>query len=100
MQNWPLLLAVVGFFTIGLGIIINPVDSSIPPTNAFSSVIVDGVTINADRYNDKLYINTPGSLTTSITGDTITIKISALTCPALQGVKSVDSNGNFVCGLI
>ena len=76
------------------------VDSAIPPTDAFSKVYVNGQLIEADKYNDELYIITTGSLTTSINGDSVTIKLNEIACPVLQALKSIDSNGNLVCAVI
>ena len=75
-------------------------ESAIPPTDAFSKVYVNGQLIEADQYNDELYIITTGSLTTSINGDTVTIKLNQITCPVLQALKSIDSSGNLVCAVI
>lgn len=75
-------------------------ESAIPPTDAFSKVYVNGQLIEADQYNDELYIITTGSLTTSINGDTVTIKLNEIACPILQALKSIDSDGNLVCAVI
>ena len=72
----------------------------IPPTDAFSKVYVNGQLIEADQYNDELYITTTGSLTTTISGDSVTIKLTAISCPALQALRSVDASGTLVCSVI
>ena len=74
--------------------------SSIPPTDAFSKVYVNGQLIEADQYNDELYIITTGSLTTTISGDSVTIKLTAISCPALQALRSIDATGTLVCSVI
>ena len=90
----------VGIAFVSVILIIPISDSAIPPTNAFSKVYINGQLIEADQHDDTLYITTTGSLTTSIDGDAVTIKIKELTCPILQAVKSVDANGNLVCAVI
>ena len=92
------LSAVITFLT--LVSISTITESAIPPTDAFSKVYVNGQLIEADQYNDELYIITTGSLTTSINGDSITIKLNEIACPVLQALKSIDSNGNLVCAVI
>ena len=52
MQNWPLILAMVGVFGLGVGIMLTPADSAIPPTRAFTKVIIDNSTLEAMTYND------------------------------------------------
>ena len=75
-------------------------ESTIPPTDAFSKIYINGQLIEADQYNDELYIITPGSITTTINGDTVTIKLKSITCTVLQGITGVDTDGNFVCNVI
>ena len=75
-------------------------ESAIPPTDAFSKVYVNGQLIEADQYNDELYITTTGSLTTTISGDSVTIKLTAVSCPALQALRSIDADGNLVCAAL
>ena len=75
-------------------------EAAIPPTDAFSKVYINGQLIEADQYNDELYITTTGSLTTTINGDSVTIKLTAITCPVLQALRSIDSDGTLVCALI
>ena len=75
-------------------------ESTIPPTDAFSKIYINGQLIEADQYNDELYIITPGSITTTINGDSVTIKLTAITCPVLQALRSIDSDGTLVCALI
>ena len=100
MLNFILLICVVASLA-GLAVaFIPPVESGIPPTPAFSTITIDGVVITADSYNDRLTITTSGSLSTTVNGNTVTIKIDPLSCPLLQGVTGIDANGNLICGVI
>ena len=69
-------------------------------SDSFKTVIIDGVSITATQPEDTLTITTPGHITTTVDGNTVTIKLTQFSCPLLQGVKGVDSNGNFVCAAI
>lgn len=71
-----------------------------PEKNGFSKIIIDGLMINATQAEDTLTIITPGHITTSISNKTITFKVTQMSCPVLQGIKGVDSSGNFICGVI
>lgn len=71
------------------------ITNQIEQQNSFANVI-----INATQPDDTLTITTSGQINTTISGKTITMKIKSISCPILQGVKSVDSSGNFVCGVI
>ena len=90
---------IVGIFATVV-LVLPPTESSLPPTNAFSKVYVNGLLIEADKYDDELYITTQGSLNTTISGDSVTIKIDEISCRILQGLKSVDASGNLVCAVI
>lgn len=68
--------------------------------NGFAVVTIDGNSIIADSPEDTLVITTPGHLSTSIIGNNVTIKLTQMTCPILQGIKGIDENGNFVCAVI
>ena len=89
-----------GLGVITLFIVLTPVESAIPPTNAFSKVFINGQLVEADKYNDELYIITSGSFNTTISGDSVTIKLKSITCPLLQAIKGVDADGNLVCATI
>lgn len=77
-----------------------PADSSIPPTRAFSKVIMAGQDIEAGSYSDELEIVIQGAMTASVNDNTITIKLKQESCPASQGITGVDENGDWVCGLL
>lgn len=68
--------------------------------NSFSSVVINGKTITASNPDSILTINTLGSLNTTVSGSTVTIKLKALTCGLLQGIKGVDASGNLFCAVI
>ena len=88
-----------GIIVVSLMFWILPVQS-IPPTNAFSQIIVNGEPINADSYNSNLIINFTGSLDMESSNGNLIIKLSEITCPFLQAVKGVDENGDFICGTL
>lgn len=77
-----------------------PAESAIPPTRAFSKITMAGQTINASSYSDNFEIVVQGALTASINNNVLTIKLKQASCPALETVIGVDTNGNWVCGLI
>lgn len=86
---------------LSIAIIMQPTQSmSIPPTPAFSKVIVNGDVITADSYNEELYITTEGDITADANGNNITIKLNPVSCPLLQVIVEVDDNGFFVCGTL
>ena len=69
-------------------------------TNSFGTLKVNGVLYKATAPNQTITINTQGSVSCTLSGGTVTCKLSTLSCPALQGIKGVDSSGNLFCGLI
>lgn len=81
-----------------LGIFAMPANSDIPPTRAFSQIIIAGQTINATSYSSSFEIITLGNLTTSINDNSISIKLKEFSCPVLQSVIGVDADGNWICG--
>lgn len=88
-----------GFVLLGvLGIFALPASSDIPPTRAFSQIIIAGQTINATSYSSSFEIITLGNLTTSISDDSISIKLKEFSCPLLESIKGIDEDGNWICG--
>ena len=71
-------------------------------TNALNINILDlnGTTVTQDINITSIELQ--GSLlgTFDESTGTLIIKLEQISCPLLQGVKSVDSNGNLVCGII
>lgn len=77
-----------------------PNSLGIPPTPAFSVIYINGDPVHASKYNQELYISSSGDINITKSVNQVKIKLKTKTCPALQGLKSIDANGNFVCGLI
>ena len=102
MKDWQFFCSVVAVFgIISVMIIFQPSQSaSIPPTPAFSKVIINGDVITADQYNEELNITTEGDIVTDIDGNNIIIKLAPISCPILQAITDIDSNGFFVCGIV
>lgn len=73
-------------------------ESSIPPTPAFSKIFIGGQTINATSYSGNFTIVTLGDITSSVSDNTITIKLKEKSCDPLQFFNGIDSNGNLLCG--
>ena len=88
---------IVGILGI-VGLALNPVDSAIPPTNAFSKIISGGQSINATSYNSNVTISGQGSITTSVSGNTLNIRLVEITCSGGQSIIAVASNGTLICG--
>lgn len=94
------LLFVLGVFIGGvMTSSLIPVDSSIPPTRAFSKVTMAGQSINASSYSDELEIVLQGVMTSSISDNTITIKLKQDSCPVSQSITGVDASGNWICDI-
>ena len=84
-------------------------EMSIPPTNAFSKIIIGNNTITANDWGSTANltgktngytVSGSGSLTCSLSGTTITCKLKTISCPVLQGLKGVDSSGNLFCSTL
>ena len=88
-----LIVGILG--TVGLAL--NPIDSAIPPTPAFTKVVSGGQTINATGYNSNVTIAGLGDITTSISGNTLSLKLVEKTCPVGQSFNSIASNGTLIC---
>lgn len=69
-------------------------------TNSFGTIIINGNSIKATQTNATIIINTQGSLSCTKSGNTFNCKLTAITCPVLQGLKGVDANGNLFCSTI
>lgn len=82
-------------------------EMSIPPTKAFSKIIIGGKTITAKDYSSIANltgmagnVTGKGSVSCSLVSGKFECKLKPITCPTLQGVKGVDSNGNLFCSVL
>ncbi len=78
------------------------IDSSIPPTPAFSRIVFNGEEYDAQTYDDILILNYTGEITTAeqaINRNTFDIKLKQMQCPLLQAVIGVDNKGDLICGI-
>lgn len=109
-KGW-LFVALIGITLVSVSVLTPALagrEMSIPPTNAFSKIIIGNKTITANDYSsaanltDKIAGNVigAGSLSCSALNGTTTCKITAISCPVLQGIKGVDSNGNLFCSTL
>lgn len=93
------LIAFIGVGILFIGsLFLQPIDSAIPPTNAFSKIISGGQSINATSYSSNFIISALGSITNSINDNVITFKLVEKTCPIGQSFNSISSNGTLICG--
>ena len=63
MADRLVVIAIIAFTflgVIGVAQMLNPRAESIPPTNAFSEIVINGVSYKADSYNSKLYLTGDG----------------------------------------
>jgi len=74
-------------------------DSAIPPTPAFSQLRSGGQTINATTYNDNFTISTIGSISTSISGNLLTMRLVQKNCDTGEAVIGIAANGTIICGI-
>lgn len=59
MADRLVVIAIIAFTflgVIGVAQMLNPQANSIPPTNAFSEIVINGISYKADSYNSKLYL--------------------------------------------
>ena len=68
---------------IGVAQMLNPPANSVPPTNAFSEIVINGVSYKADSYNSKLYL----------IGDGISMNGSVINFEQPPGFSKVMING-------
>ena len=68
---------------IGIAQMLNPPGNSMPPTNAFSEIVINGVSYKADSYNSKLYL----------TGDGISFNGTSINFQQAPGFSKVMING-------
>lgn len=86
MADRLVIVVIIAFIFIGLvGVaqMFNPQANSIPPTNAFSEIVINGVSYKADSYNSKLYL----------TGDGISMNGSVINIEQPDGFSKVMING-------
>lgn len=75
-------------------------ESFIPPTLAFSKILSGGQTINATDYHSNFTINTQGSITTSISQNTLNIKLVQKSCNPGEAFTAIGANGTLLCSII
>lgn len=73
-------------------------ESFIPPTLAFSKILSGGQSINATDYHSNFTVNTQGSISTSISQNTITMKLVQKSCNSGEAFVGVGANGTLLCG--
>lgn len=81
-----------------LGIFALPAVSDIPPTPAFSQIIIADQNITASSYRSSFEVTTMGNLSASISNNTIILNLESFSCPELESITGVDSDGNWICG--
>lgn len=99
MQTWPIVFILGIIFTIGLAFLLTPSESAIPPTPAFSKVISGGQQMNATNYNSNFTMTSLGDLSTSISGNTLTIRLVQQNCSPGEAFVGIAANGTFICGI-
>lgn len=97
-MNRPQLAYFLLGITIPLLIHLGVTYADIPPTRAFSSIFVAGQNLFADSYNGNLTLNTQGSIGSSISSQTVNIRLVQVQCPAGQFFNGVGANGTLLCG--
>jgi hypothetical protein len=88
--------SIVGILVFGLAL--TPAISEIPPTRAFSQIIIAGQYLNATTYNSSFEVITLGNITSSITDTSISLKLKQFSCPVNESITGVDGDGNWICG--
>lgn len=94
------LIVLAGFSVFMLALYWVPIsEAAIPPTRAFSKILIGITQLNATSYDSLLKIVTQGSITSSTTGnDTINIRLIQKSCSPGQYFNAVGANGTLLCG--
>lgn len=94
------IIVLAGFSVFMLALYWVPIsEAAIPPTRAFSKILIGSTTLNATSYDSLLKLVTQGSITSSVSGnDTVNIRLIQKACPAGQFFNAVGANGTLLCG--
>lgn len=94
------IIVLVGFSVFMLALYWVPIsEAAIPPTRAFSKILIGNTQLNATSYDSILKLVTQGSITSSVSGnDTINVRLIQKACSPGQYFNAVGANGTLLCG--